>query len=123
MCCLLSRVTRASFIEVLGQDYIRTAHAKGVAPIAIVLRHAARNAAVPVLATVGSSLAILIEGAVLAEVVFNIPGIGTLAADAIRDRDYPVIQGLLINFALFHVAVNFLIDLTYTMIDSRILLR
>lgn len=118
--CLLSRVTKSSFLEVLGQDFIRTARAKGVGPLRLLVYHAARNAAVPIITTVGSSLAIVIEGAVIAEVVFNIPGIGSLTADAIRNRDYPVVQGLLVVFAVFHVTVNLIIDITTPSSSARL---
>ncbi|MFK4484943.1 ABC transporter permease [Bradyrhizobium sp. USDA 336] len=121
--CLLSRVTRSSFLEVLREDFVRTARAKGVRPVGLLLHHCARNAALPIVTTIGSTLAILIEGAVFAEVVFNIPGIGSLTADAIRNRDYPVIQGLLVVFAVVHVGVNLLVDVTYSLIDPRIALR
>lgn len=120
---LLSRVTRTSFLEVLDEDFVRTARSKGVGTCGVLVRHAARNAAIPVVTTVGSTLAILIEGIVLVEVVFTIPGIGSLTADAIRNRDYPVIQGLLLLFAVFHVTMNFLVDVTYSLIDPRIALR
>ena len=120
---LLSRVTRTSFLEVLDEDFVRTAQSKGVGTYGVLVRHVARNAALPVITTIGSTLAILIEGIVLIEVVFTIPGIGSLTADAIRNRDYPIIQGLLVLFAVFHVTLNFLIDITYSVIDPRIALR
>ncbi len=120
---LLSRVTRTSFLEVLEEDFIRTAHAKGAGGRRVLVRHAARNAAVPIITTIGSTLAILIEGVVLVEIVFSIPGIGSLTADAIRNRDYPIIQGLLVVFALFHVVMNLIVDVSYSLVDPRIRLR
>lgn len=120
---LLSRVTRASFLDVLSEDFIRTARAKGAGPMPLLLRHAARNAGIPIITTIGASLGILIEGVVLAEVVFNLPGLGRLTADAVLARDYPVIQGLLLVFATFYVLLNLLIDLSYAAIDPRVSLR
>lgn len=117
---LIARITRASMLEVLSEDYIRTAHAKGVATTGVLLRHALKNAAVPIVTVIGIGLALLISGVVLTETVFNIPGLGRLTVDAILKRDYPIIQGLIILFAGAKVLVNLMIDLSYTFLDPRI---
>ena len=117
---LIARITRASMLEVLSEDYIRTAHAKGVATTGVLLRHALKNAAVPIITVIGIGLALLISGVVLTETVFNIPGLGRLTVDAILKRDYPIIQGLIILFAGAKVLVNLAIDLSYTFLDPRI---
>jgi peptide/nickel transport system permease protein len=117
---LIARITRASMLEVLSEDYIRTAHAKGVATSAVLLRHALKNAAVPIVTVIGIGLALLISGVVITETVFNIPGLGRLTVDAILKRDYPIIQGLIILFAGVKVMVNLAIDLSYTFLDPRI---
>src|SRR3546814_13005131 len=96
---LIARITRASMLEVLSEDYIRTARAKGVGTSSVLLRHALKNAAVPIVTVIGIGLAALISGVVLTETVFNIPGLGRLTVDAILKRDYPIIQGLIILFA------------------------
>jgi peptide/nickel transport system permease protein len=110
---LIARITRASMLEVLSEDYIRTAHAKGVATPSVLLRHALKNAAVPIVTVIGIGLALLISGVVITETVFNIPGLGRLTVDAI-------IQGLIILFAGVKVLVNLLIDISYTFFDPRI---
>ena len=117
---LIARITRASMLEVLSEDYIRTAHAKGVATRSVLLRHALKNAAVPIVTVIGIGLALLISGVVITETVFNIPGLGRLTVDAILKRDYPIIQGLIILFAGVKVLVNLLIDISYTFFDPRI---
>lgn len=117
---LIARITRASMLEVLSQDYIRTAHAKGVAMIAVLLHHALKNAAVPIVTVIGIGLALLISGVVITETVFNIPGLGRLTVDAILKRDYPIIQGLIILFAGVKVLVNLMIDISYVFFDPRI---
>lgn len=117
---LIARITRASMLEVLSQDYIRTAHAKGVAMSVVLLRHALKNAAVPIVTVVGIGLALLISGVVITETVFNIPGLGRLTVDAILKRDYPIIQGLIILFASVKVLVNLMIDISYAFFDPRI---
>lgn len=117
---LIARITRASMLEVLSEDYIRTAHAKGVAQKSVLLRHALKNAAVPIVTVIGIGLALLISGVVITETVFNIPGLGRLTVDAILKRDYPIIQGLIILFAGAKVLVNLAIDLSYTFFDPRI---
>ncbi|MBM3599457.1 MAG: ABC transporter permease [Alphaproteobacteria bacterium] len=117
---LIARIARASMLEVLSEDYIRTAHAKGVATPAVLLRHALKNAAVPIVTVIGIGLALLISGVVITETVFNIPGLGRLTVDAILKRDYPIIQGLIILFAGVKVLVNLMIDISYTFLDPRI---
>lgn len=117
---LIARITRASMLEVLSQDYIRTAHAKGVATSVVLLRHALKNAAVPIVTVIGIGLALLISGVVITETVFNIPGLGRLTVDAILKRDYPIIQGLIILFASVKVLVNLMIDISYAFFDPRI---
>ena len=117
---LIARITRASVLEVLGEDYIRTARAKGLTDAKILRRHALRNAAVPIVTVIGIGIALLIGGAVVTESVFAIPGLGRLTVDAILRRDYPVIQGVVLLFSFVYVLVNLLIDLLYTILDPRI---
>ncbi len=117
---LIARMTRASMLEVLSEDYIRTAHSKGVATIVVLLRHALKNAAVPIVTVIGIGLTLLISGVVITETVFNIPGLGRLTVDAILKRDYPIIQGLIILFAGAKVLVNLMIDISYVFFDPRI---
>ena len=117
---LIARMTRASMLEVLSEDYIRTAHSKGVATIVVLLRHALKNAAVPIVTVIGIGLTLLISGVVITETVFNIPGLGRLTVDAILKRDYPIIQGLIILFAGVKVLVNLAIDISYVFFDPRI---
>ncbi|MEO8134885.1 MAG: ABC transporter permease, partial [Betaproteobacteria bacterium] len=117
---LIARITRASMLEVLSEDYIRTARAKGSSVAAMLLHHALRNAAVPIVTVIGIALALLISGVVITETVFNIPGLGRLTVDAILKRDYPIIQGLIILFAGVKVLVNLMIDISYVFFDPRI---
>ncbi len=117
---LIARITRATMLEVLGQDYIRTARAKGANQAGILFVHALKNAAVPIVTVIGIGLALLIGGAVVTESVFAIPGLGRLTVDAILRRDYPVIQGVVLLFSFVYVLVNLLIDLLYTLFDPRI---
>jgi peptide/nickel transport system permease protein len=117
---LIARVTRATMLEVLQQDYIRTARAKGMGQSGILFLHALKNAAVPIVTVIGIGIALLIGGAVVTESVFAIPGIGRLTVDAILRRDYPVIQGIVLLFSFVYVLVNLLIDLLYTVLDPRI---
>lgn len=117
---LIARITRASVMEVLGEDYIRTARAKGQIERRVLFRHALKNAAVPIVTVIGLGVALLIGGVVVTESVYNIPGLGRLVVDAITRRDYPIIQGLILFFALVYVALNLIIDLTYTVLDPRI---
>jgi peptide/nickel transport system permease protein len=117
---LIARMTRAAMLDVLGEDYIRTARAKGIGEIAVLLRHGLRNAAVPVITVIGSGFALLISGVVVTESVFNLPGIGRLTVDAVLARDYPVIQAMILLTSLLYVTVNLLIDVAYTLLDPRI---
>jgi peptide/nickel transport system permease protein len=117
---LIARITRATMLEVLQQDYVRTAKAKGVGQTAILFLHALKNAAVPIVTVIGIGIALLIGGAVVTESVFAIPGLGRLTVDAILRRDYPVIQGVVLLFSFVYVLVNLLIDLLYTLFDPRI---
>lgn len=117
---LIARITRATMLEVLGQDYIRAARAKGLPIRTVLLKHALKNAAVPIVTVIGISFALLISGVVVTETVFNIPGLGRLTVDAILRRDYPVIQGLILVFSATYVIVNLLVDLSYGLFDPRI---
>lgn len=117
---LIARITRASMLEVLSEDYIRTARAKGASNAAVLLRHALKNAAVPIVTVIGIGFTLLISGVVITETVFNIPGLGRLTVDAILKRDYPIIQGLIILFAGVKVLVNLVIDISYAFFDPRI---
>ena len=117
---LIARTTRAAMLEVLQQDYIRTARAKGMGQTTIMFVHALKNAAVPIVTVIGIGIALLIGGAVVTETVFAIPGVGRLTVDAILRRDYPVIQGIVLLFSFVYVLINLLIDLLYTVLDPRI---
>ena len=117
---LFARMTRTSMLEVLSQDYIRTARAKGLAPRAVLIRHALKNAAVPIVTTIGIGIALLIGGVVVTETVFAIPGVGLLTVDAILRRDYPVIQGVVLVFSAVYVLINLAVDLSYGFLDPRI---
>jgi len=117
---LIARITRTTMLEVLAEDYIRTGKAKGVARGALLLRHALKNAAVPIVTVIGIGVALLIGGVVITETVFNIPGIGRLVVDAIARRDYPIVQGVIMLFSGLYVLVNLLVDLSYTLFDPRI---
>ncbi len=117
---LIARITRASMLEVLSQDYIRTAKAKGLGQGSVLFLHALKNAAVPIVTVIGLGVALLIGGAVVTETVFAIPGLGRLTVDAILRRDYPVIQGVVLLFSLVYVLVNLAVDLLYTVFDPRI---
>jgi peptide/nickel transport system permease protein len=117
---LIARITRASMLEVLQQDYIRTANAKGLATDRVLLLHALKNAAVPIVTVIGIGIALLISGVVITETVFNIPGLGRLTVDAVLKRDYPIVQGLILVFAAVKVVINLLIDISYAFLDPRI---
>lgn len=117
---LLTRITRATMLEVLREDYVRTARAKGLAEGVVLFRHALRNAFAPVLTVIGLGVAALITGLVVTETVFAIPGIGRLVVDSIQRRDYPTIQGLMLMIALGYLTINLIIDLAYVYIDPRI---
>jgi peptide/nickel transport system permease protein len=117
---LIARITRATMLEVLAQDYIKTANAKGVGERGILFVHALKNASVPIVTVIGLGIALLIGGAVVTESVFVIPGLGRLTVDAILRRDYPVIQGVVLLFSFAYVLVNLGIDLSYMLLDPRI---
>ena len=117
---LVSRVTRSSMIETLEEDYIRTARAKGLAEKVVLMRHALRNASVPIVTIIGLQVAVLIAGAVVVESVFAVPGIGRLVVEAISARDFTVIQGVMIVTAGTYVGVNLLVDISYAYLDPRI---
>jgi peptide/nickel transport system permease protein len=117
---LIARVTRASVLEALGEDYIRTARAKGLPELRVLVRHALANAAVPIVTVIGIGIAILIGGVVVTESVYAIPGLGRLTVDAVLARDFPTIQGVILFFSVVYVAVNLLVDLSYVFFDPRI---
>lgn len=120
---LISRFVRTSMIDILGEDYIRTARSKGVTEKNVLLKHALGNAAVPILTIIGVAITMLIGGVVVTESVFNIPGLGRLVVEAIQVHDYPVIQALIILFSLLDILINLAIDITYGFIDPRITYR
>jgi peptide/nickel transport system permease protein len=117
---LIARVTRASVLEALGEEYIRTARAKGLPEMRVLVRHALANAAVPIATVIGIGIAILIGGVVVTESVYAIPGLGRLTVDAVLARDFPTIQGVILFFSFIYVAINLLIDLSYVFLDPRI---
>ncbi len=117
---LIARVTRASVLEALGEDYIRTARAKGLSEIRVLVRHALANAAVPIATVIGIGVALLIGGVVVTESVYAIPGLGRLTVDAVLARDFPTIQGVILFFSFAYVLVNLLVDLSYVFFDPRI---
>ncbi len=117
---LVARITRATMLETLAQDYIRTAYAKGGTTRRVLVAHALRNAAVPIVSVIGIGLVLLIGGVVVTETVFNIPGIGRLTVEAILGSDYPIIQGVLLVFSFIYVLINLAIDVLYTLLDPRI---
>ena len=117
---LIARITRTSVLEVMGEDYIRTARAKGANETSVLLRHALRNAAVPIVTIIGVGITNLVSGVVVTESVFNYPGLGRLVVEAVLARDYPVIQGLILLFAFAYILINLAIDMLYTVLDPRI---
>ena len=117
---LIARVTRASVSEALTEDFIRTARAKGLTERAVLLRHALANAAVPIVTVIGIGVALLIGGVVVTETVYAIPGLGSLTVDAVLNRDFPVIQGVVLFFSVLYVLINLLVDLSYLLLDPRI---
>jgi peptide/nickel transport system permease protein len=117
---LIARITRASMLDVLAQDYIRTAQAKGLPNDKVLIGHALRNAAIPIVTIIGIGVALLIGGVVVTETVFAIPGLGRLTVDAILRRDYPIIQGVILVFSAVYVVINLLVDLSYAVLDPRI---
>ena len=116
----LARVTRANMLEVLSQDYVRTAKAKGLSNFVVVVKHALKNTLIPVITIIGVDFGSYLSGAVLTESIFNWPGIGRLALMAILKRDFPVIQGVVLVSALVFVTVNFIVDILYGALDPRI---
>ena len=117
---LIARVTRAAVLDTLGEDYIRTARAKGLPEAVVLVRHALANAAVPIATIIGIGVALLIGGVVVTESVYAIPGLGRLTVDAVLARDFPTIQGVILLFSLAYVGVNLLVDLSYVFFDPRI---
>jgi peptide/nickel transport system permease protein len=117
---LIARITRTSILDVMDEDYIRTARAKGVKESAVLMRHALRNAAVPIATIIGIGMAMLISGVVVTESVFNLPGLGRLVVEAVLARDYPVIQGLILLFSFIYILINLVVDILYTVFDPRI---
>ncbi|TMV84361.1 ABC transporter permease [Thioclava sp. BHET1] len=117
---LILRFTRASMLDILGEDYVRTARAKGMRERRVVLRHALKNAAIPIITVVGLTFAVLVAGTVVTERVFNIPGMGSLVVNSVLRRDYPVIQGTLVVVAVVYVLINLLTDLLYLLVDKRV---
>ena len=117
---LVARMTRSSMLEVLGEDYVRTARAKGVQERVVILRHALKNALIPVITVIGLQFGTLLGGAVLTETVFGWPGMGQLLVDSIFARDYPMVQGIVLVFAFLFILVNLAVDITYAYIDPRI---
>ncbi len=120
LAAVLSRMVRSSLLEVLGEDYVRTARAKGLAARQVLVRHALRNAGLPVLTLLGMQLGALLGGAVVTEMVFNWPGVGALLIESIQRRDYPVVQGCVLVISLSYVVINLLTDLLYVKVDPRI---
>ena len=117
---LIARVTRASVLEALGEDYIRTARAKGLPELRVLVHHGLANAAVPIVTVIGIGIALLIGGVVVTESVYAIPGLGRLTVDAVLARDFPTVQGLILFFSFTYVLINLLIDLSYVFLDPRI---
>jgi peptide/nickel transport system permease protein len=117
---LVARITRASMLDVLSQDYVRTAQAKGLSNREVLIGHALKNAAVPIATIIGIGVALLISGVVITETVFAIPGVGRLVVDAILRRDYPIIQGVILMFSAWYVLINLAVDISYTLFDPRI---
>ena len=117
---LIARITRTSMLEVLGEDYVRTARAKGLSERRVLMGHALRNCAVPILTVIGIGVALIISGVVVTESVFNLPGLGRLTVDAVLARDYPVIQAVILLASLLYVLINLAIDIAYSVLDPRI---
>lgn len=117
---LITRFTRASMLDVLNDDYVRTARSKGMSEWRVVIRHALKNALIPILTVLGLTAALLVSGAIVTETVFGLPGVGNLIVSAVLRRDYPVIQGALLIVAGIYVLINFLIDMLYLLVDPRV---
>ena len=116
----IARLTRSGMLEVLSQEYIRTARAKGVRDLMVILKHALKNAAIPVITVIGLDLGTLLGGAVITETIFAWPGVGRLAVQAIANRDYPVVQAAVFLLAAIFVLINFLVDVLYSYVDPRV---
>jgi ABC-type dipeptide/oligopeptide/nickel transport system permease component len=117
---LIARMARSSMLEVLGQDFVRTARSKGLQERLVVARHAFRNALIPVVTVLGFTVGELLAGSVITETVFNLPGVGRLVVDAVQRRDYPLVQGSLLLITVVYLVVNLLVDLVYAWVDPRI---
>jgi peptide/nickel transport system permease protein len=117
---LIARIARTSVLEVLNADYVRTARAKGLTDLTVLLHHVLRNAAIPIVTVIGLGVALLIGGVVVTESVYSIPGLGRLVVDAVLARDYPTIQAVVLIFSVVYVIINLLVDLLYTVLDPRI---
>jgi peptide/nickel transport system permease protein len=117
---LIARITRASMLEVLSEDYIRTAESKGLSSTRVLLLHALKNASIPIVTVIGIGIALLISGVVITETVFNVPGLGRLTVDAVLKRDYPIVQALILIFAAVKVLINLIVDISYAFLDPRI---
>jgi peptide/nickel transport system permease protein len=117
---LITRFTRAAMLDVLGDDYVRTARAKGAGEGRVILKHALKNAMIPIITVIGLSVAMLVAGAVVTETVFGLPGVGNLVVSAVLRRDYPVIQGALLVVAAIYVLINFIVDMLYIVVDPRV---
>jgi peptide/nickel transport system permease protein len=120
LAALLTRLTRSSMLEVLGQDYVRTARAKGLRDTVVLLRHALRNALIPIVTVIGINIGILLGGSAVVETVFVLPGVGQLVVRSLYNRDLPVIQGLILYVAVIYVLINLLVDVLYTFLDPRL---
>jgi dipeptide transport system permease protein len=117
---VIARQTRSAMLEVLGEDYVRTARAKGLSPIRVVSVHALRNALIPVITTIGLQVGVLMAGAILTETIFSWPGVGKWMVDSIFRRDYPAVQGGLLLIALIVMVVNLIVDLLYGLVNPRV---
>lgn len=117
---MITRFTRAAMLDVLGDDYVRTARAKGASEGRVILKHALKNAMIPIITVIGLSVAMLVAGAVVTETVFGLPGVGNLVVSAVLRRDYPVIQGALLVVAAIYVLINFVVDMLYILVDPRV---
>jgi peptide/nickel transport system permease protein len=117
---LIARICRSSMLEVMQQDYIRTARAKGLAEYLVIVKHALKNVMIPTVTVIGTTFAVLIGGAVVTEIVFNIPGIGLLIMNSVLRRDYPVIQGCVLFISIAYVLINLLVDILYAYLDPRV---
>ncbi len=123
LAAILSRITRSSVIETLSADYIRTARAKGISELQIVVQHAFRNALIPIITVIGLQVGVLLSGAIITEVIFDWPGLGTLLIEGIQTRNYPLVQGCVIVIATSYVLINLLTDLSYAFVDPRVRLQ